>query len=151
MATGSTGPDFNQDPYQNLYKKYSHLFTTGEREPFAMFGFECGEGWYDLLERLIDHIDRYFKHKYKGVPEGFQIVQIKEKFGGLRFYVDGGDDVVYELIRAAEELSYDTCEFCGSNQQIMRSKGWVITACKSCVETRERLKDRVWVEVKRKD
>lgn len=133
--------------YENLIKKYSHLFTNENGRAFSMFGFECGDGWYDLLEGLIDHIDRYTKHKYKGVPEGFKIVQVKEKFGGLRFYIDGGDDVIYELIRFAENLSYKTCEFCGSNQNIRRSTGWIITACEPCTKTRERLQDRNWVIV----
>jgi hypothetical protein len=143
MITGNTE---YVDPYIKLVEKYNHLFTKGELEPFAMFGFECGDGWYPLLEQLISHIDHYFKHKYKGVPEGFAIVQVKEKFGGLRFYVHGGDDVVHELIRFAENLADQTCEFCGSNQNIMRSQGWIITACEKCTETRESLKGRKWVK-----
>jgi len=130
--------------YENLIKKYNHLFTKNGREPFAMFGFECGDGWYDLLEELIDQIDRYFTHKHKGVPDGFAIVQVKEKFGGLRFYVEGADDAIYELIRFAETLSYKTCEFCGSNQNIMHSTGWIVTACEQCTQTRESLKGRNW-------
>lgn len=137
----------NEKTYENLIKKYNHLFTRGEMQPFAMFGFECGDGWYDILELLIGQIDHYFTHKYKGVPEGFAIVQVKEKFGGLRFYVDGGDDVVYELIRFAENLADRTCEYCGSNQNIMRSQGWIITACESCTKTREFLITKKWVKV----
>lgn len=149
MATGSTIQEKN---YDNLVIKYSKLFSQHPMEPFPMFGWECDIGWYDLLEQLLEHIDHYFEHKYKGVPEGFTIVQIKEKFGGLRFYVHGGDDTVYEIIRFAEALSYRTCESCGSNQNIMRSKGWIVTACKTCIETKERLKypdgrDREWVSV----
>lgn len=140
MATGST----EYDNYERLYFNYSHLFTKGEREPFPMFGFECGEGWYDILKQLIEHIDHYFKHKYKGVPEGFAIVQVKEKFGTLRFYVHGGDDVINELISFTEDLSYKTCEYCGSNQNIMKSKGWMITACQHCTVTNEGLKQREW-------
>lgn len=133
--------------YENLVKKYNHLFTKGELEPFAMFGFECGDGWYDILEMLIDQIDRYIKQKQNTDPIDIQIVQVKEKFGGLRFYIDGGDDAIYEIIRFVEELSYKTCEFCGSNQKIMRSKGWIVTACEPCTLTRERLQNRQWVKV----
>lgn len=145
MATGGTGQDINK--YEYLAYKYKHLFNCDPREPFAMFGFECGEGWYTNLAQLLDHIDRYLTHKYKAVPEGFQIVQIKEKFGGLRFYVNGADDVIHELIRFTENLCDRTCEFCGSNQNIMRSKGWIITACKNCTETNEHLIKRIWTKI----
>jgi hypothetical protein len=135
--------------YDNLYKKYEHLFTKNERRAVAMFGFECGDGWYKILEQLIDHIDSYIKHKYKDKEFDFQIAQIKEKFGGLRFYFDGGDDVIHELVRYTENLSYHTCEYCGSNQNVMRSQGWIITACKPCTLTHENLNrpDRKWVTV----
>lgn len=145
MATGGTGIDISK--YEYLTHKYAHLFSKHEMQAFPMFGFECGEGWYANLAQLLGHIDHYFTHKYKGVPEGFQIVQIKEKFGGLRFYVDGGDDVIHELISFTENLCDRTCEFCGSNQNIMRSKGWIVTACQNCTETRDNLKTRQWVKV----
>jgi hypothetical protein len=146
MATGSTTPETKD--FNSLYKKYQHLFTTDNRRAFAMFGFECGEGWYTIIAQLIDHIDSYIKHKYKDQPFDFQIVQIKEKFGGLRFYIDGGDSEIYELIRFAEELSYKTCEYCGSNEDIFRSKGWVITACLKCATTHDHLKGKEWIRVK---
>lgn len=146
MATGATETVKN---YEYLYTKYSHLFTDGEKEPVSMFGFECGNGWYKILENLIDHIDRYIHHKYKrqGTEFYFKITQIKEKFGGLRFYYDGGDDAIFELVRYVENQSYHTCEFCGTNQEIMRSQGWVITACKPCATTHENLKHRNWIKV----
>lgn len=134
--------------YNNLYQKYNHLFTKEEKRALTMFGFECGDGWYNLLEQLIDHIDSYIKHKYEGQEFDFQIVQIKEKFGCLRFYFDGGDAVIYELVRFAENQSYKICEYCGSNQNIMRSKGWIITACKPCTMTQDSLKHmKLWSPV----
>lgn len=149
MATGSTE---HLTGYNYLSVKYRHLFTKEGRNPVAMFGFECGDGWYNILEQLISHIDQYLNHKYKGEPTDFEIVQIKEKFGGLRFYVHNADDAIYELIRFAEHLSYRTCEYCGSNEDVMRSKGWIITACKKCISTHPSLtppfREREWVEVK---
>jgi replicative DNA helicase Mcm len=69
------------NPYDALAEKYKHLFAQDSLEPFPMFGFECNKGWYNILKMLIEHIDTYLNHKYKGVPEGFKITQIKEKFG----------------------------------------------------------------------
>lgn len=143
--TGSTAQEDKN--YTHLYKKYQHLFTKQNGRAFAMFGFECGDGWYKILEQLIDQIDSYIQQKYKDKEFDFQIVQIKEKFGGLRFYFDGGDDVIHELTRLAENLSYNTCEYCGSNQNIFRSHGWIVTACHDCATTHENLKDRKWTRV----
>jgi hypothetical protein len=145
--TGSTEP---LTGYNYLSVKYRHLFTNERRNPVAMFGFECGDGWYKILEQLISHIDHYLNHKYKGEQTDFEIVQIKEKFGGLRFYVHNADDVIHELIRFTENLSYRTCEYCGSNQNVMRSKGWIVTACKDCIGTNQYLidREREWVPIK---
>lgn len=134
--------------YDTLYQKYLHLFNTGvdSRRPFPMFGFECGIGWYNILSTLLKLIDHHFKLKYSGVPEGFAITQIKEKFGGLRFYIDGGDDVVYGYIQFAEHVANSTCEFCGSNVAVRKSQGWITTACSSCIDTNDDLKNRKWGE-----
>lgn len=145
MATGSTS---QEKSYDTLYSKYEHLFNKDNRRAITMFGFECGDGWYTIIEQLIDQIDSYIKHKYKDQEFDFQITQIKEKFGGLRFYFDGGDSEIYELTRFAEELSYKTCEYCGSNQDIFRSKGWITTACFKCVTDLEHLKGKEWNRVK---
>lgn len=140
--------DLGKTTYDTLYQKYSHLFNTGvdPRRPFPMFGFECGIGWYNVLSTLLSLIDHHFKSKYKGVPEGFAITQIKEKFGGLRFYIDGGDDVVYAYIQFAEYVANSTCEFCGSNVAVRKSNGWITTACSCCIDTNEDLKNRKWGE-----
>lgn len=136
-----------ENKYENLINKYGKFFTKDNRMPFTMFGIECGDGWYFLLSELFDHLDRYFQHKYKTVPEDFQITQIKEKFGDLRIYVDGADDAVWELIRFTESLSHKTCEYCGSNQNILKSTGWITTACKQCTEQNDFLKNKQWREV----
>lgn len=56
------------------------------------------------------------------------VAQIKEKFGGLRFYYDGGDDVVSGMVRMAESWADKTCESCG-NVGKQRHGGWVRTLC----------------------
>jgi len=69
--------------------------------------------------------------EYRHVPEACpQVVadQIKEKFGTLRFYYHGGDDMVDGMVRMAESMSGVTCETCGNPGQ-MRNGGWVRTLC----------------------
>jgi len=58
------------------------------------------------------------------------IVQIKEKFAGLRFYTDYCNDRVDVLIQFAEKMSRCTCEECG-NPGELDSAGWMKTHCRN--------------------
>lgn len=65
------------------------------------------------------------------VPEPIaQVVatQVKEKFGGLRFYYSGGDDYIDGVVAMAESMSYRTCEECG-NPGTSTSGGWIRVLC----------------------
>lgn len=57
-------------------------------------------------------------------------VQVKEKFGGLRFYVHGATDEQYAAISFAEALSYRTCEVCSKSAKPNKDCGWISTRCK---------------------
>lgn len=54
--------------------------------------------------------------------------QVKEKFGGLRFYYSGGDDYISGIVAMAEEISLRTCEICGDAGK-SRNTGWIKTRC----------------------
>jgi len=41
------------------------------------------------------------------------VTQVKEKFGTLRFYYNGGDDYVAGIVAMAEAMTSVTCERCG--------------------------------------
>ena len=67
----------------------------------------------------------------RDVPEPVEqviAVQVKEKFGGLRFYYRGGDDFIDGVVRMAESMSYRTCEVCGKPGK-PTSGGWIRTVC----------------------
>ena len=82
--------------------------------------FSIGNGWYGLVKDLIE----------KAIAAGWdrQICQVKEKFGGLRFYINGAPDEVWSLINEAENMSYEICEVCGEPGEL-RQTGWYITLC----------------------
>ena len=99
--------------------------------PFEGFGIECGEGWYDLLDQLCTDIEGELKRTHNDKEEyPFQINQIKEKYGGLRFYVSSANDKIYDMISAAEKKSYTICEECGEPGKEYIIRGWVMTLCK---------------------
>lgn len=97
----------------DLMKKYPGIF------PADSFYFECGSGWALLIDELChemaQHHDFNVKNKPKNKPKIKPVVcvQAKTKFGGLRFYVEGGDDYTHGLIRMAESFSLMICEHCG--------------------------------------
>jgi hypothetical protein len=56
------------------------------------------------------------------------VAQIKEKFGGLRFYYDGGDEYISGLVSMAESWATCSCETCGTPGE-RREGGWIRTLC----------------------
>jgi hypothetical protein len=67
-----------------------------------------------------------------------EVVQVKEKYGSLRFYVTKSDDTIYGMINFAEYLSSKICEDCGTIENVSQSTdGWITTLCETC-----RLKDK---------
>ena len=97
------------------------------------FYYECFDGWMPLLESLFYSIDNHLQYLERiRKPLDFRIVQVKEKFGGLRFYYNGGDDHVAGLVDMAEEMSYKICERCG-NPGKPNKVGWIRTLCDKCM------------------
>lgn len=82
--------------------------------------FSIGPGWYGLVKTLIE----------KAIEKGWdkEICQVKEKFGGLRFYINGAPREVFDVISEHEKLSYKICEECGSAGAV-RTGGWIRTLC----------------------
>ena len=81
--------------------------------------FSIGEGWYPLVKRLIQDLIRLGWNR--------QICQVKEKFGGLRFYIHDGPDEVFQRIRLAEEESLTVCEVTGEMGKLRTDIGWYRT------------------------
>ena len=122
-----------------LCQRYPKIFVNRHGDPketLMCWGFECGDGWYNIINQLCANIQHHVdwaqeqKEKY-GRGEGCSqvvAVQIKEKFGTLRFYTNGGNDQIYGMIRMAESMSAVTCEECGAPGKT-RGRSWIYTAC----------------------
>ncbi len=123
-----------------LCVKYPKIFAQRNSpmtETCMCWGFCCGDGWYKILDSLCQQIQHHIdwkqeqKEKY-GRGEGCSqvvAVQVKEKFGGLRFYYDGGDDVIDGMVRMAESWASNTCETCGDAGKHRVDNGWHYVAC----------------------
>lgn len=69
--------------------------------------------------------------------------QVKEKFGGLRFYMTSANDEIRELVSEAEALSYKTCEECGEPGE-ERDTRWIRTLCDHCHNNWEEIRKKKW-------
>jgi hypothetical protein len=58
----------------------------------------------------------------------FKILQVKEKFGGLRVYVNDANDAIRQRIETAALESFHTCEICGQPGEL-REESWIKTLC----------------------
>ena len=123
-----------QELQAKLYEKYPKIFAQKDlnmRQTAMCWGVECGDGWFWLLDQLCDYLQ--FNIDNNKHPQ-IEAVQVKEKFGGLRFYINGGTDKQYEVIHFAENLSNSICEWCGTTKDVSQTEGWVVTLCPECME-----------------
>lgn len=115
-----------------LYEKYPKIFEYRTFPHLMAFGFECGDGWFWLIDKLCDF--------YKKINEqtGARVVanQVKEKFGELCFYIgisDCPDLWTFERIKRMTHfilsLSRMTCEVCGEMGEWFNDDGWYKTRC----------------------
>lgn len=89
-------------------------------------GIAVGKGWFDLLNSACTLIQSHLDWK----PDVKQVTaeQVKEKFGSLRFYVQGGDDYTNGIIAMAEQMSGKLCEECGAPGE-RGGTGWISVLC----------------------
>lgn len=78
-----------------------------------------------ITQEVIDEAKAKMDEEASKVPVA---VQVKEKFGGLRFYVQAATDKHYNYISFAESMSYKTCEECGAPGKTY-TDGWHMTLC----------------------
>ena len=86
--------------------------------------------WRDgetVTQETVDELKAKLDEEAAKVPVASQV---KEKFGGLRFYVQAATDKAYNYITFAESMSYRTCEECGAPGKTY-TDGWHATLCEA--------------------
>ena len=124
----------NKQLQERLYHNFPDLYAEKDysiQESCMPWGMECGIGWYFIIEHLSKAITQ--------ISKDVRATQVKEKFGGLRFYWRSTEplteeqyDLVSRAVDAAEEESYLVCESCGSREDVKQSQGWIRTECNLC-------------------
>lgn len=137
---------------KKLCEKYPKIFAQRNlpmTETCLYWGMDCGDGWYWLIDNLCHSIQGYVDCHNEGVnirqkagtmikgDKELQVeaVQVKEKFGQLRFYINQGDETIYGMIWLAESMSKGICEMCGATENVTSTEGrWVKYLCPKCKE-----------------
>jgi hypothetical protein len=138
-----------------LFTEFPDLYwmhTQDHSHSLMWQGFSVGDGWYNIIYRLSTKIKSIVSSiPGEGVdPKEYCASQVKEKFGGLRFYMHNSTMDIEEAIREAEEETARTCETCG-NPGTLNEGGWLMTLCGECREQYEREKRERWRTLRRKD
>lgn len=124
-----------QELDQLLCEQYPKMMVNRNKpmtETCMCWGFDCGDGWFNILYQLMGNIQHHidWKNKNSEVVAQVTLDQVKEKFGTLRFYYSGGDDTIDGMVRMAESMSGVTCQECG-NPGMQTQGGWIKTVCEA--------------------
>ena len=102
---------------QRLVERWPHQFNTEGcvRRPAMSSGLRNGDGWFDILSRLYEDLESLVKEFERAIDCKFEILQVKEKFGGPRIHYpcEHANDAIRQRIDAAEQESFHTNEICG--------------------------------------
>jgi hypothetical protein len=118
--------NFSQLPYRislffNHLKNPENIWYGGSLTRKTALS-SVGKGWSKMINNLYD-----------AKPKGAKVIQVKEKFATLRFYISGNYPSWYEdLVDYYEYKSGTTCEQCGKAGIIRTDRSWIVTLCDDC-------------------
>lgn len=119
---------------QTLIEKCPNLFRerNGYNRPMALVFGGVPSGWYNLVLDLCISLEAILLELPEKERIKYYALQVKEKFGGLRFYTTFPcNSAAQQLIISAENLSLNTCEVCGITNSNVKTMGysWIRTLC----------------------
>jgi hypothetical protein len=117
--------------YKRLYKRamagdtrgLEHYYNGRDGNPTS-FTKEC-------VARDLEHPPYLWTAETLEACPQVIVTQVKEKFGGLRFYYCGGDSYINGAVQLAEYLCEKTCEECGNPATHINQSGWMATLCEN--------------------
>jgi len=131
----------NKKLEKQLYDKYPKIFAQKDlpmTQTCMCWGIDTEKGWYWLIDQLCSSIQSYIDNNPQNNIQQVECVQLKEKFGSMRFYYDGGDETIHGMVWLAEHMSYHTCEYCGCTKNVRQTSGWIKSLCTRCYNKYEK-------------
>lgn len=125
----------NEEKTKKLIESFPLVFKPD-------FHFECDQGWYDLITEYSEKLTNVIKKLPNEMHEVFKTLQLKEKFGSMRWYISipteeypEQRDEFLNIIREVEGKSCKICEYCGNPGEIKRMNPkayWLMCLCEAC-------------------
>ena len=119
---------FKRNPwYKSIYYRFKMWIKHIKNPENVWYGgglkresalHSVGIGWAPFINKLYD-----------AKPKNTNVMQVKEKFGTLHFYVSGAPEWYFDLIDYYEGKSSVTCERCGKLGKVREDLGWILTLC----------------------
>lgn len=103
-----------------------------QKVPMMTSASNVGPGWHPIIDELEIHLN--------ALDPNFELQQVKEKFGGLRYYANSKVVPWEEFnrpISEAEAKSFRVCEECGEPAETKSYWGWLKTLCEEHKAERE--------------
>jgi hypothetical protein len=128
--------DNHPDTLDKLIEQYPIVFKHLDKTGYH----NLPSGWYKIVDRLCSELSVILEEALEANPENpeeplFSVLQVKEKFGGLRFYymMNTKDDELYRRIQTAvdtaEDTSYSTCQITGNIGVLCKDGSHYMTLC----------------------
>lgn len=105
--------------------KHWKLIGPDQKIIKSRYFFEVNDGWLLLISQLIEELISLGWNR--------KLHQCKEKWGGLRFYIESGNESIYKTITDFEKKSNNICEKCGNPGYTRFNSVWVVTMCEKCI------------------
>ena len=120
-----------------LITKHPKIFDPALGESYGM-NWDIPDAWIPVVDDLCSAIQQYidttvwYKEGGQHKPKQVRCTQMKEKFGGLRFYTIDSDETIEGMIDLATYICSKICEHCGTRENLGKTDGWISICCESC-------------------
>ncbi len=110
-----------------LHRNYPKLYPKNNYG--GQLDFECQDGWFSIIDNLSQKLENLINENNSEEEDFFSYaIQVKEKYGSLRFYMSYATEEMFKLIDIAEKESKNTCEVCGKFGKL-NDGPWYQTLC----------------------
>ena len=128
---------------EELVHRYPFLRVDKEHEYTMLDGLPTGWISRFAIPMLEDLREILVKNN---VLDDYKLLDVKEKWGSLRWYDNLCLDETEEIIDAYEYISSHTCINCGAFPVPMRTKGWISPLCGLCFDCKKEDRDKYTVD-----